>query len=404
MKFFSMPSDFNTETIAKYDLLNKTYEDSRVIETYGNITVGNYFGSGRLVSQMPKIDITDLRRYIHYSRERDIDFNYTINAPTMQNKEFTDQGARDIVAFLGRLYDAGVRSLTVTLPSMIELVQSTRYDFKIKASTICQITNANRAEAYKKMGIHKIVPDESINRDFSKLRGIRRVFGPEVELIVNQICPINCIYRMFHYNMIAAEPLGAANSVSINYFEHRCVLQQYKHVSHLLKLTWIRPEDLHYYSGIGINYFKLQGRHTIRKGGDPVRTLECYMKGDFDGNLIDLLTMFATMNSFKIFVDNKKLDGFLKPFYEIENYCKNDCTACNYCESFARKTKVIDYEEAEKVIELARDFYNEYDQYKQVLETVNAENNDGTDAAEGVGKKKVLLLKGKRHEAGDFDF
>jgi len=402
MKYFSMPSDFKCETINRYDELNKTYDDSKVTETYGNITVGNVFGSGRLVSQMPKIDLNDLRKYIEYSRERGIDFNYTINAPTMQNKEFFPDSVRQIVDFLGTLYAAGVRSLTVTLPSMIELVQSTGFDFKIKASTICQVTNANRAMAYKDMGVDKIVVDESINRDFTKLRTIRDAFGEKVEVIVNQICPLNCIYRMFHYGMIAAEPLGTANNVSVNYYEHRCVLQQYKTIDHLLKLSWIRPEDMKYYKDIGIRYFKLQGRHTIRKNGDPVRTVECYMKEDYDGNLMDLLTMFAVMNSFKIVVDNKKLDGYLKPFVELENFCRGACSSCNYCETFARKC--IDYEEAGKVIQLARDFYRQYDQYTQLLDSINAEFEGREKQYETVRESEILMLKSKPQDTGDFDF
>lgn len=395
MKYFSAPADFNNHTIDEYQRLNTIYKDCRLIETYGNITLGNYFGSGRLNRQQAKVDLFDLRNYIEYSRSKGIEFNYTINAPHLQNQEFTAKGICEINGFLGKLYDAGVRDLTITLPSLIELTQASPYDFKIKASTICQIVNANRAEAYKRMGVEKIVVDESINRNFTALKNIRNTFGEKVELIVNQVCDLNCIYRIFHYNMISGEPAGTVNDVSINYYEHRCVLQQYKNIENLLKLSWIRPEDIQCYTNIGISYFKLQGRHTFIKKGNPLKTLECYFKGEHDGNLMDLLTMFSTMNNFKIYIDNKQLQGFIKPFYEVEHFCQNNCLHCNHCKTFARRC--IDFEKAREIIGMAEKFYNDFDRYKQLI-------NDLPRNITRENEPKLLEVNGTQLDGGDFDF
>ncbi len=40
---------------------------------------------------------------------------------------------------------------------------------------------------------------------------------------------------------------------------------------------------------------------------------------------MELLDSFSPTNNFKIHMDNKKLDGFIKPFVEKDNFCKNDC-------------------------------------------------------------------------------
>jgi collagenase-like PrtC family protease len=397
MRYYSIPADFKKETIDKYTELNDSYDHSRVSETYGNITVGNYFSSGRLIRQTPKIDMFDLKDYIAYSREKNINFNYTLNSTHLHNMEFSEKGVSELKGFLGQLYDAGVRALTVTLPSLIELVQASGYAFDIKASTLCQVTNANKALAYKKLGVAKIVADESLNKDFFQLKRIREAFGENVEIIVNQICDKNCMYRMFHYNMIAGDARGTADKISINYYEHRCVLQQLKSIDNLLKLCWVRPEDIKYYCDIGIHYFKLQGRHTFVQGGDPVKTVKCYFDESFDGNLMDLLSMFAKLTGFKVHVDNKKLEGYIKPFLEKENFCKNDCGVCRYCENFARKC--IDHDEARDVIKLAREFYDEYDQYKKL---VNSAGPDGGNAEKD--KSKLLLSKNKQHDRGDFAF
>ena len=170
MRYYSLPADFKKETIDQYDQLNHSFTRSKVIETYGNITVNDCFGSGRLVRQMPKVDFLDMYEYIRYSQERNINFNYTLNATHLHNREFTAEGIAEIKKFLNKLYEIGIRSLTITLPSLIELVQSSKLDFDIKASTLCQVNNANKAAALKTRGIDKIVVEEAINRNFTLLK------------------------------------------------------------------------------------------------------------------------------------------------------------------------------------------------------------------------------------------
>jgi collagenase-like PrtC family protease len=371
MNYYSVPSDFKKETIDQYEALNKQYDDGMVLETYGSITSGKVLASGRLVRQMQKIDFLDLYEYIKYSSERGIGFNYTLNPTHFQNREFTEEGVKTIKEHLHKLYEAGVRSVTVTMPSLTELVQSTGLDIKIRTSCLSQIRNANRAMAYKEMGVDKIVVDESINRDFHALKSIRQVFGEKVEIIVNQICDQNCMYRLFHYNMISGDPDKLTSQVSINYYEHRCVLQQLKTIDNCLKLCWVRPEDIHYYEDIGINYFKIQGRHAFIQGGDAVKTVKAYLDRSYDGNLMDLLMMLGDLTKFKVNLDNKKLDGYIKPFVENDRFCRHNCGQCRYCENFLRKQ--FDVKEIEGIQHMAREFLGEYDQYKKLLGSVKRE-------------------------------
>lgn len=371
MKYFSVPADFKKETIDKYDILNRSFPESKVIETYGNITVGNLCESGRAVNDLPRVDFQGLKAYVEYSQAKDIDFNYTLNPSHMNNREFSRKGILELMTFLDKLYDAGVRSLTIALPTIIDLVKASPYDFKIKPSTICQIVNATKALAYKRMGVERIVVDEAVYKDFQTLRRIRNAFGEKVEIIINSICHKNCIYRPFHYNQVSSDSIQVNQAMSLNYYSNKCLMQRYQTISDFLKLSWVRPEDLKYYTDIGINYFKLQGRQHVSKG-DPLRTLEAYFKESYDGDLMKLLDMFNPTCSFRFFVDNKKLEGFIKPFYEIDGFCKNDCASCKYCETFARKA--IDYSEAERVIALANNYFEECDSLEKVAVTINQSN------------------------------
>jgi collagenase-like PrtC family protease len=258
------------------------------------------------------------------------------------------------------------------------LVKSTGLNFEIKVSIICQITNANKALAYKKLGADRIVVDESVNRDFVNLKKIRETFGPTTEIIINSMCHKDCIYRMFHYNQTAHDSVDKLDSTIITYYNHRCMLKRAEAPENFLKLCWVRPEDLHYYSDLGVTYYKIQGRHTVGKG-DPVRAMESYFRESYDGDLIDLMELFATPYAYKIRLDNRKLDGYLRPFLETPGFCKRDCQSCRYCENFARKC--TDGRETAQINEMAVQFYNEYDEYKTMLESLNDKCNANEQTA-----------------------
>lgn len=364
MKRFSMPADFKIDTLDQYAELNQKYKDSQIFETYGQITINNHIGSGRAYDLLPKVDLEMLKSYIAYSITKRIGFNYTLNSICMSNQEFSQEGIRSMVVFLHALYNAGVRSLTVALPSIMEIILMTNLDFEIKASTICQITNANKASSYKKLGIKRIVLDESINRDFDVLKRIRNTVGPNTEIIVNVICHKNCIYEVFHHNQTSHDIGIDSSQPSISYYSHLCMQQRCSSPSNILKMAWIRPEDLKYYLDIGINTFKLQGRQAVIKG-NPIKAVTHYINETYDGNLIELLDLFSPTNSFIPNVNNKNLDGFIYPFFVNPGFCKNDCDSCGYCDNFANKK--LPWGEINETFDMAHNFYKSYDQFRNLV-------------------------------------
>jgi len=372
MKYFCLPADFNTRTIDNYHALNRIYTDSKVCETYGNITINNFFGSGRSADMLPRLDLRQLAAYIDYSKQRGIDFNYTVNASHLDNVEFTQKGMLEFMQFLGKIYDAGVRSLTIALPSLMEIVQASRYDFDIKASVICQVTNANKARVYKKMGLKRIVVDEALNRDFRELKRIKEAFDGDIEVIINSICAKDCTQRMFHYNQISTDSVEVRSQASTEYYPHRCLLRRYDDIGNILRLTWIRPEDIKYYTQTGIRYFKFQGRHTVAKG-DPARAVEAYFAASHDGDLMELLDLFNPTSNFRVNIDNKKLDDFILPFYQNEYFCTSDCDNCRYCSTFAQR--VINADEVRQLSRDAGEFFKQYDPFQELIDGITDSNS-----------------------------
>jgi len=149
-----------------------------------------------------------------------------------------------------------------------------------------------------------------------------------------------------------------------------CRYKLFTQPEEFIKANWIRPEDVGYYEDTGINSLKIIDRN--RKTQDIVFALRAYLERRFDGNLIDLLfyihpsskeTIFLKglrfflhplqINIFKlikikqlfpdigVYVDNRKLDGFLK--YFSEGKCKScDCNDCGYCRGVAERVVHID--------------------------------------------------------------
>ena len=359
MNYFSIPSDFKFETIQHYTLLNQKYEDT-ISEVYGQLNnADNEFGSGRPSDQLPVVEYEHFKEYVALIKKYGIGFNYTMNTTCLSNQEFTKEGQRKIITFLKRLVDAGVESITVCMPSLIELITQMKLPLRIKGSTVGGVINAEKAIEYLAIGASRIVADESVNRDFETLKKIIQVYPQDLELIVNVICDMNCIYRPFHHNQMSHD--YEYRAASVQYYSHRCNMRRTKVPENILKMNFIRPEDMTYYERIGVHHFKIQGRQAVLKG-DILRTVEAYMKKNYEGDLLDLLDCFSPTNSFRVRIDNKQLNKFIDPFLQA-GFCKRNCVECNYCKIFCQQH--LPYREIEYINQLAMDFYNDMDEYRQ---------------------------------------
>jgi collagenase-like PrtC family protease len=364
MRYFTIAADFKNETIDAYEDLNNKYHNSKVIETYGQVTVGNVLNSGRPCSVLPQIDLSMLEKYINYCNKKGIKFNYTFNASSLGNIEFSEEGIKELYYFLESIYNIGVENLTITMPSIMELVKECKFKFKIKTSAICQVNSPIKADHYKALGVERIVIDEDITRKFDVIENICETFGEGVEMIVNSCCYKSCPYKMFHYDHEAHCTTENRLQTIKDYYEHRCMIQKSNDFRNVIKLNWVRPEDLNFYEKVGVKYFKIQGRQNVLKG-NPVKTLEHYFTEDFNGNLMELITLFAPYNSFQQYVDNKSLDGFVEKFFQNPHQCKETCSTCNYCGVYAEKS--MNKDKAIILDENTQSFYKNYDRFNQVI-------------------------------------
>lgn len=337
IKLYSVPADFKEATVKRIYELNERTKDSKVVEFYGQITDGGMH-SGRSLDSLPPINLSQLERYTKDLLDYGMRFNYTINQSCSSNTEFSKKGRENMIALLKDLRNIGINDLTIALPSAMEIALECFPDMNVKASAICEINSVYKAEFYKALGVSRIVIDPDIVRDFELLKRIYDVFGEGIEVIATNTCMRNCPYKMFHYNNSAHGGDSTEDTDVKEYYEYRCFYQTAGKPHYILNTNWVRPEDIHLYSNIGVSHYKIDGRSHIHKG-DILKTLEVYFKESFDGNLFDLFYFFQEESNEMMYLDNKSLNGFVDRFYESPHFCKNICENCNYCMGYFEKSE-----------------------------------------------------------------
>ena len=359
MAFFTVPADFKKETLCHYYELNQRGAD-RVSETYGQLTRGKLTSSGRAQHLLPDVGKRRLADYIAWSKQYGISFHYIFNPTCLGNLEFTQAGRRKIKRFLDELYELGVRSITVALPPLLEMLQRYYSKMELRASTLCGVDSPNKVRRFLEMGIRRVVVDNSVNRRFGVLKSMSAL-GCQLEVIVNSLCFSECLYQHYHQNQAAHYRKGQLE----DFYFNRCLQYRAQQPGNLLRMNWIRPEDLKYYEAISICSFKIQGRQAVYNGSIS-KCVDAYMQRSYRGNLFDLLHCFPSSGKAPYNIENERLDGFLKPFVENNEFCAKDCGSCGYCDRFAQRC--LDIGQTEQINAMLTSHFRARDAYRTQMD------------------------------------
>lgn len=329
MKKFCLSTDFRRQTIEFFSHMHET-TPNRVIEVYGNITQSG-FSSGRSELNLPQCSLEELAIYIDFLHKNGIEFSYTFNSPCLSNNEFTERGYKRIISFLGQLIDVGVDRFTIASPVLIELITAVFPQIKVTASAICQIDSLEKARDYASLkSVDRLVIFEDGLRDFKLIESISTTLPVELEAIINQHCLFGCSYRIFHRTAVAHDWPLRDDQIEADTYYQSCMIKKLTKVANFLKMPGIiRPEDLTYYEKAGVNYFKIIDRTQRITDFNVVNK---YLKETLEGNFFDLLPNLATY----LYLDNRKLDGFMEFFVQHQNPCSRGCSDCGYCDHYAR--------------------------------------------------------------------
>ena len=347
-----------------------------IFEVYGalpNDPVGNL----RPPATVRPMDKAQLAERIAEFHRHGIKFNYVMNSellPIPLTEEYIDT----LIGFIQELCDAGIDEITVTIPYVIGLIKRHFPKLKVNASICNEIASVREAVEFEELGADVIVLDRDANRDFPLLRDIRRSIKGGIKVLCNSACVFNCINVHYHGTYSSAlsnSMLGISEegktSFKAPYCAFYCRRRFFDDPAELIKMHWIRPEDMPLYADEGINLFKIDGRD--KTPDYLLAVVKAYLNGSFSGNFFHLLqpefcedifeiqnapdglysdgedtdtldkqtdAFLAESEKWLVGIRNSDLDGFAEAFASEKIVCRGNCGKCGYCEKIAKKIEI----------------------------------------------------------------
>lgn len=171
---FVVPTDFKTIQLQRIIETNKSLL-IKASEMYGSIKI-NDVGCGRKYALLPKAEWEDLVQYVQLCKENDILFNYTLNLSCTSNSEFSANGVYVFNDIMKRLIDIGITHFTVTLPGIIEILQTNYPNVKVTLSVIVGVDSMYKMSEYCKYdNIDCIYIHERVYRNIDLLKDMTKL-------------------------------------------------------------------------------------------------------------------------------------------------------------------------------------------------------------------------------------
>lgn len=333
--YFTIPADYSPVTLRTYSGRDWAIP---VREVYGSLKFAR-FGGGRHDSVLPDCDRENFADYVRAAADLGIEYNYLLNASCMAGEELTADGQRRLDAWLGFLFESGVRRITVALPPLVDFILLRHSGFRVYLSVIAAIDSVSRLRRF--LGGRKVAGiylHESLHRDLSAMESVCRECRAreiEVGMIVNTLCDADCPWRHFHYDLVS-HAIPGERFPYLWYYGTECKLRRLSDPRQVLRLPWVRPDDIPRYLEAGVTRFKLGGRDLIKFGADFARSVTEYNHAPFVGNLSDLFLCYAQVERHGLYhLDNTpQLSEFLDAVFSGKLHCR-DCDDCGKCASLA---------------------------------------------------------------------
>ena len=266
------------------------------IEVYGVLPI-SMMGSGGSGPNIPQMTPEQAEEYINMVHSAGLTFNYLLNAPCMNNMEWQEDTHRELVQHLEWLSNAKVDSVIVAIPYLLELIKTQFPHLRVEVSTIAHVDSVARAKFFESLGADSINLHSNINRDFKLLKAIRSAVNCELGVLTNTSCLYQCPYEYYHNNTLghASQSYNPLNGFYMDYCVLHCALSSISDTSQFIKSRWIRPEDIHIYQEMGIDFFKIGGRAMPTKW--IINAATAYSSLRYQGNLHDILNNFSPKTS-----------------------------------------------------------------------------------------------------------
>ena len=232
------------------DFKNYLYEDVNIAAVYG--TFFNSKWNGGRGSKSKKVNYKEAYLFIKQMNELGVSVRFTFTNPLVTEKELDD----NIGNILMKLADNGMNGVIVASDILFKYLKEKYPNFYYIASiTKCLLNVKDYANDYD-----ITVLDYRLNKNESFLNNIEDKH--KIEILVDELCPINCKYRKQHYENIGKFNLGYKNVDCFcldpkNNLIDNINFQKNKEVH---SETVLANEEIDSLYSKGFNKFKLLGR------------------------------------------------------------------------------------------------------------------------------------------------
>lgn len=257
-------------------------------------------------------------------------------------------GGETLSVFLGNLVisivdylkeNIGIDSITSFSPVVSYLIKKNFPEIEIRASVNMRIGTIKSMEQLKEL-YDSFVMQREYNRDFKRIDELKEWCeknGKKLILLANSGCINFCPVQIFHDNVISHELDVHTRANIIEEIPGNCwsFYRDKENWKYLLTNSWIRPEDLHYYS----DYFDVVKLAT-RINPFPEKVIKAYYDEKYEGNLLDLFEPSHSQILYPYIIENSK---FPDDWFENIIKCDKNCENCFYCEDILKKVLVKEF-------------------------------------------------------------
>ena len=281
---------------------------------------------------------------MQWARSKGFSLDLLINAMCYGDEAFTPEQHARVIGALADMDRRGILPETVTVisPYLAQIIKREFPRIDIRASVNARVDSIISMEYMAPM-FDSYYISRDLQRDLPTLRAFRKwtlEHGKKLCMLVNGSCLRNCPFHFFHETLNShGLDRTVAETKRTGIQPSRCInMYMKKQYEEILRSSWIRPEDLHFYED-EVDVIKL----STRTVPDPERIVRAYCERSYDGNLLRLLDPVYTFFFRPYTLDNKR---FPADWAEsgIGGKCASSCTHCGRCTEVLSKVLVVDPE------------------------------------------------------------
>jgi len=381
---YLVPTNFDNQLLENLSI----YSDQ--ITLYGKSPM-DIIGGGRNSLFLPDPGMDKIIEHIKLAKKMGFRFNYLMNASCSANIENKNETRTALKDFIIKIGETGIDEITVSNTIVLSIIKEILPEIEINIGLAGNIDSLKKVIEFEKMGAKGLTLSVDLNRQFKKLKTIRKNSNSRITLLASLTCFPSCHSMISCMNSLSHSSSDGGNDDSkpVNLPLLNCFFRKLKTPWLILTAPFIRPEDVKHYEKLGIDELKFTDRYNTTE--ELTLKLNAYITGFYEGNLLDLLSfrlsksegsfrdrkLFIPKNKLKsiinlendlklsktpeIVINNRDLDGFLSFFLENEIDCTwMDCEKCSWCRKFGGNSIKFNKEETESAWERFVSFSKKY--------------------------------------------